>query len=122
MTRIATALCLLLSIIVSIPGYSQITIGSGDAPVIGASMTGTHAGEIVFDPQTPGANRTWNITSYTYELEGVQNWVSPQGVPGADQFPSATIVLESPDESGNTYSFMRVANDGVRSIGMTATI
>ncbi len=119
MSRQSLVMLCLLVFVSTIPALAQITIGPDDVPSVGDNYVSTHIGEIVFDPQTPGGNRTWNIASFNYSIDGFQNWVSVAGTPGESAFPTATIAFENPGEEGSGYNFLRVDNNGVYTLGVS---
>ncbi len=122
MIRPTLATLFLLVLFVCIPAIAQITIGQGNAPTPGSDYVSTHVGEIVFDPLTPGGNRTWNISSFNYTVEGAQSWVAVAGLPGASEFPTATIAIEVEGEDGNSYTFLRVASGGAYALGVSGVL
>lgn len=122
MNRQSLAMFCLLVLASLIPAHAQITIGPEDVPSVGNNYVGTHVGEIVFDPQTPGGNRIWNIASFTYDIDGFQNWVDVAGTPGESTFPTATIALENPDVDGSAFTYLRVTNNGAYTLGLSGIV
>ncbi|MBL0063277.1 MAG: T9SS type A sorting domain-containing protein [bacterium] len=96
---------------------AQITINSGNAPAIGSTMAsyGT-TGNVDWNPGS-GSNQTWNITSFDYTQDGGGTYVLPSSTPYAATFPSATHCVTAGD---NTWSYYRVANDGLYFVGFVA--
>lgn len=108
---------LLLAALCASTVFAQITLTQSNAPAMGSSMIsyGTTA-EVSFSPGS-GANQTWDISSFGYEIDGGGTYVQPSTTPYEDTFPTATHCVTAGD---NTWTYYRVATNGIYFLGFVA--
>ena len=110
-TLFAFALCALITGSV----FAQITLNQSNAPSIGQTDSKHAAGTETFTGTTGSGNINWDMTSYNFGSTGGTEYIDPATTIFADSFPTATVATTIPGTS--TYSYMRVASNGIWYLG-----
>lgn len=97
---------------------AQITISAGDLPVIGLYVeqgidTMPESG---LQPGGTGPN-TWDFSELEDHETDQIYFRSPQGLPFADKFPGATIVV---DDGNSLYQYIKLSSQALQILGVAA--
>lgn len=95
---------LIVSFLVSVTAFGQVTITSGNFPSVGDHFVwATDEEPTGVSPGSPGANQSWNFTGLNEDFVSDAIFVNPAATPYASNFPEANIATNTDD---TVYSFM----------------
>jgi len=92
---------------------AQITISSGDMPVVGQSYIMAHDSTIT-SYGNAGTSQTWNFASWANNTYDTTSFVNPSSVAGFSSFPTATLAV---DRGVNGADFMKASSSLVEILG-----
>ncbi len=97
-------------------GQSQITVTQSDMPMIGDSKAFVDVANISgVSIGTSGANQTWDFSNLMGVDTFLENYVTPLGTPGFDDFPSSNIAYES----GGDYVYLEINSNAMNALGLS---
>lgn len=110
---------------ISFAVYSQPVMTGADLPNIGDALTFSTDNSVDgLAPGPGGADQTWDFSLLEAEVSYTSTFISPSDAFGNEQFPDATIALETDtitDEGAITgYSFLQETGDALFNLGFSA--
>lgn len=115
------SILLLAGCIFSSIAIAQPIITSVSTPLQGNSFTETNVIIGTANEGLAGANQTWNFSFAIDTGSAVTlNFISPEGVFGANNFPTSNLVLQYTDIQGDGYVFLRNQSDKLEVMGISA--
>ena len=102
--------------------FAQITITANDIPGPGTTMIHHDLEGVTVNNAPSGPNQSWNVPYPVddYTDSESEQIVAPASTPFAASFPTATHAVTIP--GSNSYSFMRVATNGIFLQGNAANV
>ena len=105
--------------------YGQPILTGDDLPNIGDALTFSTDNSVDgLTPGAAGADQTWDFSQLEGEVSYTSTFISPSDAFGNEQFPDATIALETDtitDEGAVTgYSFLQETDNGLFNLGFSA--
>lgn len=115
----------LVSLFIGSACISQPTITLEDVtPEIGTSVTFVNGPYV--DPGPSGADQTWDLSGISAQSADTRQFLSPEGLPEAENFPNAThaVYFQSMSQQYTYFSYADNSVDevGFYSMGQNATI
>ena len=112
---------IVIILIFSTKTFAQISITNNDIlGLIGNSQTAESdtTGSVTVNVGSAGANQSWDLSSVTVQsFVFTLDYLSPQGTPYENDFPTANFVSSFSDTFGTSYTYAEVTSSNFSSLG-----
>jgi len=115
-------LLLLSTVFVALTASAQITITTADIATVGKTILQRNDTMPTVSIGNSGASQTWNLAALNNHTQDTMYFMSPAGLPGAANFPSANLAIKMKQQGQSSYVYANNSATNLRALGFQASV